>query len=158
VFLLKAPANGNFSADGRTGNVDGPPSDSAVSRGREPLKPGRVRAITGPSAPGSVALPSPSAALPQEPSISDIESGISRSVEIASDCFQRHTQSTDGVQVTARTALSLRITSEGTATDVQFQPPLSPEAETCAAEGIGNVMFAPSEQGASVTRMLELKR
>jgi hypothetical protein len=157
VFLLEAPASGDFSTDGRTGSVNGRPSATS-SRPGEPLKPGRLRAATGPSAQGSVAAPSPSVALPAEPSINDIEIGISRSVDIASDCFRRHTQSTDGILVTARTALSLQITSEGAATDVRFQPPLSPDVEACAAAGIASVTFAPSEQGAKVTRLLELKR
>lgn len=158
LFLLKAPAHGEFSADGRTGHVDGQAAGAVAARSSEPTRSGRLRAPGSASPPGSAAAPAPSVTLPREPSISDIESGISRSVEIASDCFRRHTQSPDGVQITARTALSLQITSEGSATDVHFQPPLSPEAETCAAEGISSVSFAPSEQGAKVTRMLELKR
>lgn len=161
LFMLKAPAYGDFAADGRSGTVNGRASGVVESPASERPRPARVRAASSVAAPAtSAAVPSPSVSvpLPAEPSISDIESGISRSVELVSDCFERHTQSADGIRVTARTALSLHITSDGKATDVQFQPPLSPEIAACAAEGISSVSFAPSERGAEVTRMLELKR
>jgi hypothetical protein len=104
-------------------------------------------------------LPPPATAeLPSEPSINDIEAGIARIVDGASDCFSRHTQSAEGVQITVRTALSLKILPSGAVSDVDFQPSLSPDAEQCAADQISDVTFTPSQQGASVTRMLELKR
>jgi len=61
------------------------------------------------------------------------------------------------VQITVRTALSLQIADSGAVSNVDFQPPLSPEAEECAAADISQITFAPSKQGAKVTRMLELK-
>jgi hypothetical protein len=96
--------------------------------------------------------------VPSEPSISDIEAGIARIVDATSECFGRHTKSTEGVQITVRTALSLRIADSGAVSDVDFQPPLSPDVEECAAERISQVSFTVSKQGAGVTRMLELKR
>jgi len=158
AFLLKAPASGEFSADGLTGHVDGPPSTGIHSSRGEPIKPGRVRAAPSVGATPSTSAASVSVELPKEPSIDDIESGIARSVDIASDCFRRHTQSAEGVQVTVRTALSLEIANSGAPTHVEFQPPLSPDAEICARDGISKITFAPSEQGAKVTRLLELKR
>ncbi len=71
-------------------------------------------------------MPVPSAELPNEPSINDIETGIARIVDATTDCFTRFTQSTDGVQITVHTALSLKILDSGSVAEVDFQPPLSP--------------------------------
>jgi hypothetical protein len=158
AFFLKAPAHGDFSPDGRSGSIDGRPLGQSEERRAEPLKlmPPRSASATAPQARASAA--GASAELPLEPSISDIEVGIARIVDAASDCFSRHTTSAEGVQITVRTALSLKIDASGVVSDVDFQPPLSPDAEECAAASISEVSFAPSKQGASVTRMLELKR
>jgi FecR protein len=157
AFLLKAPAHGDFAADGRSGSTDGRPrGDDAAERRVGPIKPGTARAPSV-TAPSSAATPAPSAEPPNEPSINDIEVGIARVVDATSDCFSRHTQSAEGVEITVRTALSLKITDIGTVSDVDFQPPLSPEAGACAAASIAQITFAPSKQGAKVTRLLELK-
>jgi FecR-like protein len=156
-FLLKAPAHGDFAADGRSGNVEDGRASAPEPRRAEPLKAPRLRpSVATPVS--SAAVPVASAELPNEPSISDIEVGIARVVDVASDCFRRHIQSADGVQITVHSALSLHIAGSGVVSDVGFQPPLSPETELCAADGISHILFAPSEQGATVTRLLELKR
>jgi len=54
-----------------------------------------------PSASGKSAPPAASRELPPEPSINDIEVGIARIVDAASDCFSRHTTSAEGVHLTA---------------------------------------------------------
>ena len=158
AFFLKAPASGDFASDGRSGNIDGPPLGGAQQRraGRLKLTPPRNQSATSSasSAPDPIASPE----LPNEPSINDIEVGIGRIVDATSDCFSRHTQSGEGVQITVRTALSLKILSSGEVADVDFRPPLSPDAATCAAASISQVTFAASKQGTQVTRMLELKR
>jgi hypothetical protein len=157
-FLLEAPARGDFALDGRSGNIDGRPASRQTEERRVgPLKIARPRAPSA-TPTGSPPVPSSSAEPPNEPSINDIELGVARVVEVASDCFRSHTQSTDGVQITVRTALSLQIAGSGAVSNVGFQPPLSPDAERCAQEGISRIAFAPSQQGATVTRMLELKR
>ncbi|HKY35628.1 MAG TPA: FecR family protein [Polyangiaceae bacterium] len=156
-FFLKAPAYGDFAADGRSGSIDGRPLGESEDRRAQPLKLGPPRAPS--AAPSSNGQPLPSDAdLPLEPSISDIEAGIARIVDATSDCFSRNTKSTEGVQITVRTALSLQIDAEGGISNVDFQPPLSPDVEQCAAGSIAPVVFAASKQGAKVTRMLELKR
>lgn len=156
AFFLKAPAYGDFAADGRSGNIDGRPLGESAERHPRPLRLGAWRAPS--AAPESSSQPPAAEAdVPVEPSISDIEAGIARIVETTTDCFSRNTRSTEGVQITVRTALSLEIGSSGTVSDVEFQPPLSPEVEECAAAGIASVVFAASKQGAKVTRMLELK-
>jgi ferric-dicitrate binding protein FerR (iron transport regulator) len=155
AFFLKAPAHGDFAADGRSGSIDGRPLGASAERRAEPLKLSPRREPS--ASPGSLPLPG-SSVVPTEPSISDIEVGIARIVEAATTCFSRHTSSAEGVQITVRTALSLQIAASGDVSDVDFQPPLSPEVEECAAAAIAPVGFVPSKQGAKVTRMLELKR
>jgi hypothetical protein len=156
-FFLKAPAHGDFAADGRSGSIDGRPLGESEERRAQPLKLGPARPPS--AAPSSSGQPTPSdVVLPNEPSISDIEAGIARIVDATSDCFSRNTKSTEGVQITVRTALSLQIDAAGSVSDVDFQPPLSPDVEQCAAGNISQVSFAASKQGAKVTRMLELKR
>ncbi len=156
AFFLKAPAHGDFAADGRSGSIDGRPLGESAERNREPLKLNPSRPLAAAS--GNVAPVPSDLELPVEPSISDIETGIARIVDATSDCFSRNTKSTEGVQITVRTALSLQINGAGGVSDVDFQPPLSPDVEECAAASISQVAFAASKQGAKVTRMLELKR
>jgi len=168
AFLLKAPAHGNFAADGRSGSIDGRWVSAGQAHPAGPPKPPPVRsasasASASPSAPATTGgalpvAPVASADLPSEPSINDIESGIARIVDKTSDCFARHTQSADGVQITVHTALSLQILADGAVTNVDFQPPLSPAAEACAAASMKQVRFAASKQGTTVTRLLELKK
>jgi hypothetical protein len=156
TFFLKAPAHGDFAADGRSGNIDGRPLGESAERRAEPLRLAPVRSAM--PVPSSAAPAASSTELPGEPSISDIETGVARIVEVAADCFSRNTKSPEGVQITVRTALSLQITSAGGVADLDFQPPLSPDVEQCATGGISQVTFIASKQGAKVTRMLELKR
>jgi len=158
AFFLKAPAHGDFATDGRSGRIDGHPQGDATERRRAPLRPTPLRApsVTPPS---SAAVPAPSAELPSEPSINDIEVGIASVVEATSDCFRRYTsKNADGVEITAHTALSLKIADSGAVLASDFQPPLSPDAEKCARASISQIRFAASKQGADVTRLLELKR
>jgi ferric-dicitrate binding protein FerR (iron transport regulator) len=157
TFFLKAPAHGDFAADGRSGSIDGRPLGQSAERRAEPLRLSPVRSpsvVASSSASASVS----SAELPSEPSINDIESGIASIVAVTSDCFNRNTKSAEGVQITVRTALSLSVDGAGTVSDVEFQPPLSPEVEECAAARIAGTSFTASKQGVKVTRMLELKR
>jgi hypothetical protein len=158
AFYLKAPAHGDFALDGRSGSIDGRPLGESEVRRPGLFKPGPAARASG--APASLASAStqPEQQLPLEPSISDIEAGISGIVRATEDCFSRNTKSAEGVQITVRTALSLQITSAGAVSEVEFQPPLSPDVDECASASIANVVFAASHQGAKVTRMLELKR
>lgn len=157
AFMLEAPAQGDFAADGRSGSINGRRVSADGGRQTSPQKP-TPRSSAVASAASSALAPVASAELPGEPSINDIEAGITRIVDATSDCFMRHTQSADGVQISVHTALSLKILDSGAVTDLDFQPPLSPDAEKCAAASIEQVRFAPSRQGTKVTRMLELKK
>ena len=155
AFLLTGGATGEFARDGRSGSIDGRAVRESKSRptGAQNQTPSRVAGTAG-----SALAPVASAELPREPSIDDIETGIARIVDASTDCFARFTQSADGVQITVRTALSLKILDSGAVAEVDFQPPLSPAAEECAAASVSEMRFASSKQGTSVTRMLELKK
>lgn len=157
AYLLEAPTNAVFSTDGLSGTINRRPANALPSRPSAPPK-GRARAAASTSAAASTPPKVARLELPHEPSINDIEAGIAQSFDVTSDCFRRHTPSPDGVEVTVRTALSLRIMPDGSATHAEFQPPLSPDAEACARAALAHVVFVPSEQGAKVTRLLELKR
>lgn len=156
AFLLTAGTNGDFAADGRSGSINGRPVSATDTRPHGPPKQAPARAVS--STASSALAPVASAELPLEPAINDIETGIAGIVDATSDCFARFTQSADGVRITVHTALSLKILDSGDIAEVDFQPPLSPAAEECAAASISKVRFAPTKQGASVTRMLELKK
>lgn len=157
AFFVKAASHAEFAADGRSGSIDGKPVGVSAAASSEAVKPTATHG-SFPAAPGSALAPAPSAELPNEPSINDIEAGIARIVEATSACFSEHTPAMEGVEITVRTALSLNILDSGAVTDVDFQPPLSPTAAACANTSIAQVRFTPSQRGGKVTRVLELKR
>lgn len=155
-FRLHAPAHGDFAADGASGNVNGSHVPEPEARASGAAKPS-VQHPPSAAAEGSPEVAVTEAELPTEPSISDIEAGVAPIVEAASACFRSHTQRAEGVELTVRTAISLTILGSGAISSVDFQPPLSPEAEACASANIAKIVFARSKQGARVTRLLELK-
>ena len=156
-FFLTAGMTGDFAADGRSGNIDGSAVREGKSRPAGPQKQAPARAMV-PTATSALS-PVASTELPSEPSISDIETGIARVVDATTDCFARFTQpGANGVRITVHTTLSLNIVDSGAVAEVDFQPPLSPDTEECAAAGIAEVRFAASKQGTNVTRRLELKK
>jgi hypothetical protein len=95
--------------------------------------------------------------LPAQPSISDIESGVSSAVELMSRCFRDQTRSS-GNHVSARTGLTLTVAGDGTIQSVTFAPPLAPAVEDCAVSGLRALTFAHSVEGVTFTRLLELER
>jgi hypothetical protein len=156
AFLLTAGMTGDFATDGRSGRIDGRAVRESKTRPTRAHKQTPARAV-GTTA-NSALAPVPSADLPSEPSINDIETGIARVVDATTECFARFAQSADGVQITVHTALSLKILDSGAVAEIDFQPPLSHDAEECAATSIAEMRFAASKQGTSVMRMLELKK
>lgn len=157
LFFVKAGSHADFAADGRSGSIDGKPVGSNATAPREAVKPAVPHGSPA-TAPGSAQAPVPSAELPGEPSINDIEAGIARIVDATSACFSQHTPGNDGVEISVHTALSLNILDSGAVANVDFQPPLSPAAAACANASIAQVRFAPSQRGGKVTRLLELKK
>jgi hypothetical protein len=172
AFLLRRDSRGNFALDGRTGSVEGNAS-AVVADGSgqshrtlvkaAPVAPVARGPVTAPSAPPAqpdaavepVALPPQP--LPVQPSISDIESGVSSAVELMNGCFRDQTRST-GIRVSANTGLTLSVAPDGTIQSVTFAPPLAPAVEDCAVSGLRALTFAHSVEGVTFTRLLELSR
>ncbi len=171
AFLLRRDSRGNFALDGHTGSVEGNASavvaDGSGQSHRTLLKAapaaslahGRVIAPaiqpTKPNVSAEPALPVP--APPVQPSISDIENGVSSAVELMNRCFHEQTRGT-GIRVSANTGLTLSVAPDGTIQSVTFAPPLAPAVEDCAVSGLRTLSFAHSVEGVTFTRLLELER
>jgi len=171
-FLLRRGSRGNFGLDGRTGSVEGnasvvvheggPKSRREIRRAAAPhVSPPIASAAPAPTAdaqkpaePPVVALPVQ--ASPQQPSISDIEAGVSSALELMNRCFQQ-THSSD-IHVSVSTGMTLSVAGDGTVQSVTFAPPLAPAVEDCGVLGLRNLTFARSVEGATFTRILELTR
>ncbi len=171
-FLLRRGSRGSFGLDGRTGTVEG--NASVVlpeSSGKSHRQVARVTTVHAakPQASSTSSAPNPPApaneeapptvapaALPEQPSISEIEGGVSSAVQLLNQCFRDRTQSTSMVSVS--TGMTLSIAGDGSVQSVTFEPPLAPAVEDCGVAGLRNLAFAHSVEGATFTRMLELKR
>ncbi|HYP98439.1 MAG TPA: FecR domain-containing protein [Polyangiaceae bacterium] len=168
AFLLRRNSRGNFALDGRTGTVEG--NASAVVADGDGRQSHRTLAKVTPAARAPQSAPAaqpakptatePSAqaqSLPAQPSISDIEKGVSSALELMNRCFHDQTRTT-GNRVSANTALTLTVAGDGTIQSVTFAPPLAPGVEECAVGGLRSVTFARSVEGVTFTRLLELSR
>lgn len=166
AFLLRRNSRGTFALDGRTGNVEG--NASAVVNdgdGRQSHRTLAKAAAARPHATAAPAAPPPTPAepvaqpqaVPTQPSISDIEKGVSSAVELMNRCFHEQTRTT-GNRVTATTALTLSVAGDGSIQSATFAPPLAPTVEDCAVSGLRTLTFAHSTEGVTFTRVLELNR
>jgi hypothetical protein len=173
AFWLRRSSRGNFALDGRTGSVEGNASavvaDGAGGQSRRTVAkiasiahaPARAQ-TQAPAVPSAkpelssqpVAPPQP---LPVQPSISDIEAGVSSALELMNRCFRDETRST-GIRVSASTGLTLSVAGDGTIQSVTFAPPLAPAVEDCAVSGLRALTFTHSIEGVTFTRLLELER
>ena len=169
AFLLRRNSRGIFALDGRSGSVEGNASavlaDAGSRSQRTVLKPAAVPSVA--PAPAPVAQPAKpdlsaepitnAPALPAQPSISDIETGVTSAVELMNRCFHDQTRSS-GIRVSANTGLTLSVAPEGTIQSVTFEPPLAPAVEECAVSGLRALTFTHSVEGVTFTRLLELAR
>jgi hypothetical protein len=168
-FLLRRGSRGSFGLDGRTGSVEG--NASAVLRNNGPKSRREIARVVAPAPVAPVAsvpaadsaviaeppvVAQPAPPLPQQPSIADIEAGVSAAVELMNRCF-RDTKATD-IHVSASTGMTLSVAGDGTVQSVTFAPPLAPDVEDCGVAGLRAFTFARSVEGATFTRILELKR
>jgi ferric-dicitrate binding protein FerR (iron transport regulator) len=170
-FLLRRGSRGSFGLDGRTGSVEGNASvvmhDSGPKSRREIPRvvvpsSARAQASAAPATSVPAVNPEPpvvqaAPALPEQPSISDIETGVSSAVDLLNRCFRDKTQSSD-IRVSVSTGMTLSVAGDGTVQSVTFGPPLAPAVEDCGVAGLRNLTFARSVEGATFTRILELKR
>ena len=171
AFLLRRDSRGTFALDGRTGSVEGNASavvaDGSGQSHRSLVKSAPVAVLTHgrvPAPPVELAKPdaaaepvTPPEPVPVQPSISDIENGVSSAVELMNSCFHDQTRST-GIHVSANTGLTLSVAPDGTIQSVTFAPPLAPAVEDCAVSGLRALTFAHSIEGVTFTRLLELTR
>jgi len=170
-FLLRRDSRGNFALDGRSGSVEGnasvvvgsasPRSHRQIAHASQPLKiaPAPAQPVdTAPAAAAQAMVVAPAAqALPLQPSISNIESGVSSAIGLLNGCFRDQTHSA-GIRVSASTGMTLSVASDGTVQSVTFSPPLAPAVEDCAVLGLRTLTFAHSAEGVTFTRLLELTR
>jgi len=166
AFLLRRNSRGNFALDGKTGNVEGNASavvaDGAGRQSHRTLAkaapaPRAPQNALAPAKPEVSAQPSSQAQpLPAQPSISDIETGVSSAVQLMNRCF--HDQTRTDNRVSANTALTLTVAGDGTLQSVTFAPPLAPGVEECAVGGLRALTFTRSVEGVTFTRLLELSR
>jgi len=130
---LSAPAGKRF--------VEGKLSAHAEPAHSRPLPAGRARS-----------------ALPVEPSISEVEAGVSRLQAAAQSCFAQHTSAKGGVQVSVRTSVLLYVHPDGSVAIQGFDPPLHPSVDACTRAAASGVRIAASQRGIELTRALDLKR
>ena len=169
AFLLRRDSRGNFALDGHTGSVEGNASAVLADGGgrshRTVLKRAPIASVAHASAPTApsakpevsaepIAAPQP---LPVQPSISEIETGVSSAVELMNRCFHDETRGA-GIKVSANTGLTVSVAPDGTIQSVTFAPPLAPAVEDCAVSGLRALTFAHSVEGVTFTRLLELER
>jgi hypothetical protein len=168
--LLRRDSRGSFALDGHTGTVEGNASvvvGATALQSRREIAP-LPRAARPPKATPAAAAPPPSPAVlvaepavpaqapPQQPSISDIENGVSSAVGVLSGCF--HESHSPGIRVSASTGMTLSVAGDGSIQSVTFSPPLAPAVEDCAVLGLRGLTFARSIDGATFTRIIELAR
>ncbi len=146
---LAAPASGAFELDGTPRTLD------RASASNEHPTPARHGALPGADRAESH---QPSAPLPLEPSIGEVEAGVSRVLERTQGCFERHTAAQSGVQVSARTTIHFQVLADGRIPSTTFDPPLAPNVQACADRAIRELRLAQSQRGIDVTRVLELSR
>ncbi|MEO7037799.1 MAG: FecR domain-containing protein [Polyangiaceae bacterium] len=174
-FLLRRDSRGNFALDGRMGSVEGnasvvvrdagPESHREIGAAASSLHPAHLAHAPAHVAPATAATaPDPASpppvdapALPLQPSISNIESGVSSAIGLLTGCF-RNKQNSAGNRVSASTGMTLAVADAGTVQFVTFSPPLEPAVEDCAVVGLRQLTFARSVEGVTFTRLLELTR
>lgn len=173
AFLLRRDSRGNFALDGHTGTVEGNASavvqDGATRSRREvannsahaplprPAKSGAVPSPAGANPASAPATNGAAATLPVQPSISDIEAGVSSAIVLMNGCFHDKTHS-GGNRVSASTGVTLAVSPDGSVHSVTFAPPLAPAVEDCAVTGLRTLTFASSREGVTFTRVVELSR
>lgn len=94
----------------------------------------------------------------QEPSAEQKREALERVVSLASACFSERTSASNGVRVTAQTALSFRASPDGSVGSVRFDPPLAPNVQTCIDEGLGKLRVAASPEGLHGSRVVVFER
>jgi len=95
---------------------------------------------------------------PEQTTTAEIERIMDDVVALTASCFRERTGASNGVKVTANTALTLRTTREGALSQVAFEPPLAPSVQTCVNAGAPALHGAPTRAGFSATRLVAFER
>jgi ferric-dicitrate binding protein FerR (iron transport regulator) len=161
AFVLHAGSRGSFALDGYTGSVQGDaqtiarPAVAATQHGKSSSSHAAKSLASSQEAARERADAS-RAALTAQPSIDNIESGVSSALDSMNRCFRRGQES--NLRVSVQTAMTLTVQPSGKVQSVSFAPPLAPDVESCGAAALKRLHFARSTEGATFTRVLELKR
>ena len=143
--LLQSPSVQPFS-------LVGEPLEKPVAKPRERVfKPSVAPELTAPPA-------MPESNEPEQPATEEVERIVNEVVALTSSCFRQRTVASDGVKVTAHTALTLRTTREGSISEVAFDPPLAPSVQACVNAGAPALHAAPTRAGFSATRSVDFER
>jgi ferric-dicitrate binding protein FerR (iron transport regulator) len=158
-WLLAAPAKGQFALDGVSGEVAKTPASpggaaTAVAGGAPATQPAPASGVPAPSETAATSEP---VELPEKPTMDAVQSVFARLIPLVNQCFEQHTQARGDMQVTASTRVTLRVAPDGTITGRDFVPPLAPAVLACSAPHVDAMRFAPSKQGITVTRYIQLE-
>jgi len=124
---------------------------------------GKTAAMPSPvrRAPGST-LPIKAAEAVKPPAndltIGEAEEGFAPVFEAVQACFQTQTPGQEDRRVMLRTELKLDIAADGQVQKASFTPPLLPTLQSCADEAVSKLRFAPTTEGVSLLRVIELTR
>lgn len=171
--LLRAPAHAEFALTGTplktaqvlTGerNAQESPASRRVRHWTAAVAPlASVPAEVSEASPAEPALPTAAtqepAPPPQRLNIGEVEQGVAPVVDSIARCFRENTPASHGLKISAQSAVTLSVAPDGGIEQVSFAPPLSPSVQSCSEQALSELRFAPSLEGASVTRVLELTR
>lgn len=156
-WLMTAPATGTFSLDGAsTGYVEQrKPAPEGTTAARTPAP---APAAPAPAKAASAQASEEPGPLPLQPTDDELARGAEQVAATVRSCFAKHTESDQGVRISAHSKLSIDIAAGGNIRTLHFNPPLAPSVQRCSAGVMQSVHFPASTQGATVTRTLELQR
>ena len=159
-WLLTAPARGHFSLDGKSGSVEGETASVATTGGPLAAKGAGVNAgaVSQSAEPTGAELDDTAAELPEKPTMDAVQAGFAKLIPAVNQCFQQNTQARGDIEVTANTRVTVKVAPDGSIVSREFAPPLAPAVLSCSAPKIDAIRFAPSKQGITVSRYMQLTR
>jgi ferric-dicitrate binding protein FerR (iron transport regulator) len=161
-WLLTAPARGHFSLDGKSGSVEGETASVATTGGPLAAK-GTGAGVNAGAVSQSAELTGAesddaAAELPDKPTMDAVQAGFAKLIPAVNQCFQQNTQARGDIEVTANTRVTVKVAPDGSIASREFAPPLAPAVLSCSAPKIDAIRFAPSKQGITVSRYMQLAR
>lgn len=102
--------------------------------------------------------PEPASDAPAAPRDPASERALQGVIERVHACFRRHLPGSSELGIEVSTRVLLWVEASGQLLRVDFEPPLAPSIESCAAEQLAQFRAAPSPQGYRVERDVVLQR